>query len=68
VLQVVVCSGLRRLTAVPRSRIFILLPPAVTWRRAIQWALGLTSLSADLIAPVALWKAPTVVKCYRFSN
>jgi hypothetical protein len=34
------------------------LPPAVTRRRAIQWASGLTYLSADSIAPVALWGSP----------
>jgi hypothetical protein len=45
--------------AVLRGRDFIRLPPAVARRRAIQWASGLTYLSADLIAPVALWEVPT---------
>jgi hypothetical protein len=35
------------------------LPPAVARQRAIQWASGLTYLSADSIAPVALWEVPT---------
>jgi hypothetical protein len=48
-------------TTVPRSRIYIHLPPAVARRRAIQWASRLTFLSADSIAPVALWKALTVI-------
>jgi hypothetical protein len=52
-------------TTVPRSRIFIHFPPAVARRCAIQWALGLTYLSADLITPVALWKAPTPVRSGR---
>jgi hypothetical protein len=43
-----------------RGRAFIRLPPAVARRRTIQWASGLTYLSADLIAPVALWEVPTV--------
>jgi hypothetical protein len=45
----------------PRSRICICLPPVVARRHAFQWASGLTYLSADSIAPVALWKAPTTV-------
>jgi hypothetical protein len=44
---------------VSRSRIFIRLPPAVARQRAIQWVSGLTFLSTDSLAPVALWKAPT---------
>jgi hypothetical protein len=41
-----------------RGHIFIRLLPAVARRRAIQWASGLTYLSADLITPVALWEVP----------
>jgi hypothetical protein len=44
-----------------RARIFICLPPAVARRRAIQSASGLTYLSADSIAPVALWEVRTKV-------
>jgi hypothetical protein len=53
-------SNERSVTTVPGSRIFIRLPPAVARWRAIQWASGLTFLSADSIAPVALWNSPTV--------
>jgi hypothetical protein len=53
-------SILGEVTTVPRGRIFIRLPPAITRRHAIQWASGLTFLSDDSIAPVALWKAPTL--------
>jgi hypothetical protein len=42
-----------------RGRVFIRLPPAVARWRAIQWASGLTYLSTDSIAPVALWEVPT---------
>jgi hypothetical protein len=42
-----------------RGRVFIRLPPALARRRAIQWASGLTYLSVDSIAPVALWEVPT---------
>jgi hypothetical protein len=47
------------MSAIPRSCIFIYLLPGVARRCAIQWVLGVTFLSADLIALIALWEAPT---------
>jgi hypothetical protein len=54
------CLRLAAVTELPKSRIFICLPPAIARRRAIQWASGLSFLSSDSIALVVLWEAPTI--------